>query len=272
MVESCLTQIFRVVTIQFTPITALTSSILTFTISPVRFFLAIVFVVAVSSIVLLAQSPQAVGEIVRLKGVVKVLRSGEWQTAQVHDKLFPIQIIQLGKEATVEIKWTNGRSTILDPRSKHDIKSLFAYSNTTLQASTISIFDRFSQSLLGQNKTSDAVKADDASEEARSTETDGLYIRQEKELTYEECLALYRGEDLLACATGLRQFLEQKPTDPNADKICFALVECYVKLNNVLRTKAQLLFFKKNYSNSPLLSEVEILLERLSVVQEITVR
>jgi len=193
---------------------------------------------------------KAIGTLVYFEGAVEVAHSGtNWAAAKIDQHLRPTQKVRTGANASAEIQWGNGTSTVIGPESKQSIAALFERARKNApSASDGGVVQKF---------------VDLFAEDQEATSGTGGIRRGQPSVSFAEAARTYENAHYRKAVRKLHLYLEQNPLSPNAKKVRFALGHSYLKLNNPLQAEAEFEAIVQTYPDHPLADRARTILEEL---------
>jgi len=193
---------------------------------------------------------KAVGTLVYFEGAVEVAHSGQdWSMAQIDQFLRPTHTLRTGANASAEIQWSNGTSTVIGPESTQSVAALFKRTQKDMtSAEETGVVQKFVDLFSGDRE---------------STNDSGGIRRGQPAVSFTEAAHTYQNEHYRKAVRKLHLFLEQNPLSPKAKKVRFALGHCYLKLNNPLQAEGEFKTLVQTYPDHPLADRARTILEKL---------
>lgn len=181
-----------------------------------------------------------IGTLIYFEGAVSTGSINDWSDAEINQKLYRTLSIKTGPEASAEVRWNNGLKTVIGPNSEQQLGPLYDNLDPAVKNKSQSIWGEFMA--LFSEKANEATQEEGGIRRNKATVRqkpgkNELYWKQMREVTFEEASEQYKNGEYKQAVTLLEAFLEQKPKDPRASLMLFALGHSYVELNNL--TKAQ---------------------------------
>jgi TolA-binding protein len=194
---------------------------------------------------------QTVGTLVYYEGAVAVAQAEEaWSEAKIEQALRPTHTLRTGPNASAEIQWGNGTSTVVGPGTTQSIASLYEEAKKEKQANA-------SQDGLIQG----FVRL--FAESSPSGDGSGGIRRGRPTVTFAEAAGVYRDKHYRKAVRKLSLYLDQNPLSPKAKMARFALGHCYLELNNPLQAKAAFEAVSQNYPEHALADRARKVLDTL---------
>lgn len=193
---------------------------------------------------------KAVGTLVYFEGSVEVAHSGQdWSAAKIDQFLRPTHTIRTGSNASAEIRWSDGTSTVLGPESTQSIAALSKRAQQEVNSSE------------GKGVVQKFV--DLFAEEGKRADDPGGIRRGQPSVSFTEAARTYQNEHYRKAVRKLHLFLEQNPLSPEAKKVRLALGHCYLELNNPLQAKAELEAIVQTYPDHEIADRAQTVLDVL---------
>ena len=101
------------------------------------------FLSAIFSLQLLAQSGTQLGKVVYLEGAAQAIAGNSVTPLKVNTVLYNNQTIKTAAKSIVEIQWSNGSKTSVEPLSSYSVQSLFDQSGGQALAQSENVFAGF---------------------------------------------------------------------------------------------------------------------------------
>lgn len=193
---------------------------------------------------------KAVGTLVYFEGAVEVAHSGQdWSTATIDQYLRPTHTLRTGENASAEIRWSNGTSTVIGPESTQSIAALFKRAQKKLKPS---------------EEDGVVQKFVDLFADSRNAEKGSGGIRRGRpSVSFVEAAHTYKNGHYRKAVRKLHLYLQQNPLSPKAKKIRFALGHCYLELNNPLQAETEFKTIVQTYPDHSIANRAEKILGQL---------
>ncbi len=237
--------------------------------SPVNFPVAVLFALCLSfiSAFSIAQSTvPTLGKIIYLEGKVEVSVDEAWVPAKMNHTLQASQSIRTRGNGMAEIQWASGSKTVVGPNSALSIgelaKDQSAEKKNAANGSLTSFKRMFTESTASARKEEGGIRRNKAVIDETNS-NDGIYWKQEREISFEEAAEFYTNEDYGRAISALNAFLQQKPEHEKAPMASVALAHAYIEVNNVPKARQLFEAFLDQYPDHALSSDVRTTLAQL---------
>lgn len=213
-----------------------------------------------------AELGDPIGKIIYLEGKVEVSQDDAWIPVNVNHQLLSTHSIRTPGNGMVEILWESGQKTIIGPNSSLQVGELAAAQKNDSKTKTAGITTNFRRMFI---ETADAGRKEEGgirrSKGVVGTETgdDGLYWKQEREISFEEAAAIYEAGEYPKAIAAFHAFLQQKPDHEQAPLAIFGIGHAYLEVNNPLMAKQVFEDFLLRYPAHNLSNDVRGLLQNL---------
>lgn len=208
----------------------------------------------------------AVGKIIYLEGKVEVSNDDAWMPVKMNHQLLSSQSIRTPGNGMAEIQWLSGSKSVVGPNSTLSIAELSKGQSTSKKEATtgsLTSFKRmFTESTASVRKEEGGIRRDKATVD-ESTSSDGIYWKQEREISFEEAAEFYTNNDYPRAISALHAFLQQKPDHEKAPMAWVALAHSYIEVNNLPKARELMETFLLNYPEHTLTENVRQTLAQL---------
>lgn len=232
----------------------------------------LLFIVLSLSIATLAQKPSnaQLGKVTYMEGKAELIAADQVVTpVTINTLVYGNQSIKTAGKSMVEISWSNGSKTTIEPLSNYSIGELYSQSGGQALAQSESVFAGFKKAFraAGESKRVETggIRRSKGTVDSMPA-LDQLYWKEDKEITFDEASAFYDKGDFVKAVWAFKTFLDQKPMNEMAKYATFALGHSYLRINN--QAKARELFeqFVVKYSNDELRTQAEAVLAKFPAV------
>jgi TolA-binding protein len=200
-----------------------------------------------------------------MEGQATLLQGSQSLPVNINTSVLYLQTIKTSAKSVVEITWTNGAKTTVEPSSMYLVKDLYDQSNSKALAQSESVFSGFKKVF---RSASESKRAEEGgirrSKVAADTmpKPDQLYWKEDKEISFEEASAIYEKGDYVKSVWAFKTFLDQKPMDTMAKYATFALGHSYLMVNNQVKAREIFEKFIVKYSTDELKNQAEMVLAK----------
>jgi TolA-binding protein len=205
------------------------------------------------------------GKIIYLEGQAQLVVGTTVTPVKINSILYAGQTLKTAAKSVVEIHWTNGAKTTVEPNSVYPVQELYSQSNGQTLAQSENVFAGFKK-IFKQAGESKRVEVGGIRRSKAIADTvqnpDKVYWKEDKEMTFEEASTYYEKGDYVKSAWAFKTFLDQKPMDEMAKYAMFALGHSYLKINNQTRAKELFEQFIIQFSNDDLKVQAESVLAK----------
>lgn len=206
-----------------------------------------------------------VGKITYLEGQATLTAGSQAVNAGINTPILYLQTIKTATKSVVEISWTNGSKTTVEPSSTYLIKDLYDQSNSKALAQSESVFSGFKKVFRAANESRKAEEGGIRRSKVNADtlpKPDQLYWKEDREVSFEEASTFYEKGDYAKAIWAFRTFLDQKPMDSMAKYATFALGHAYLLANNQVKAREVFEKFILKYSNDELKNQAEMVLTK----------
>ncbi|MEP7322245.1 MAG: hypothetical protein ABI761_10005 [Saprospiraceae bacterium] len=223
------------------------------------------------SLVSFAQKPTAaqLGKVTYMEGKAEVLTGQASTPVSINSLLYANQSIKTAAKSMVEISWSNGSKTTVEPLSSYSVSELYSQSGGQALAQSESVFAGFKKAFqaAGESKRVEAGGIRRSKSKVDSLPAiDQLYWKEDKEITFDEASAFYDKGDYVKAVWAFKTFLDQKPMNEMAKYATFALGHSYLRINNQVKARELFEQFILKYSNDELRTQAEAVLAKFPAV------
>ncbi len=212
-----------------------------------------------------AQSNVQLGKVTYMEGNSQLVAGATTIAVKINTIVYGNQQIKTAPKSIVEIQWSNGAKTTVEPSSVYNVQDLFSQSSGQALAQSEGVFSGFKKIFreASESKRSEVGGIRRAKGDVDSiTSPDKLYWKEDKEITFEEASTFYERGDYVKAVWAFKTFLDQKPMNEMAKYAMFALGHSYLKINNQTKAKELFELFISKYSNDDLRSQAESVLAK----------
>jgi len=209
-----------------------------------------------------------VGKISYMEGQAQLLSGSQSIPVSINTPVYYLQTIKTAAKSIVEINWSNGSKTTVEPLSMYFVKDLYDQSNSKTLAQSESVFSGFKKVFRAANESRRAEEGGiRRTKVAADTlpKPDQLYWKEDREITFDEATAIYEKGDYVKSVWAFKTFLDQKPMDGMAKYATFALGHSYLMVNNQIKAREIFEKFIVKYSNDDLKNQAEMVLAKFPV-------
>lgn len=206
-----------------------------------------------------------VGKVTYMEGQASLLQGSQSLPVNINTPILYLQTIKTSAKSVVEITWTNGAKTTVEPSSMYLVKDLYDQSNSKALAQSESVFSGFKKVFRSATESKRAEEGGiRRSKVAADTmpKPDQLYWKEDKEVSFEEASAIYEKGDYVKSVWAFKTFLDQKPMDAMAKYATFALGHSYLMVNNQVKAREIFEKFIVKYSTDELKNQAEMVLAK----------
>lgn len=224
-----------------------------------------ILVNALFSLQLFAQNGTQLGKVVYLEGTAQAIAGNTMTPIKVNTVLFNNQTIKTAAKSIVEIQWSNGSKTTVEPLSSYAVQSLFDHSGGQALAQSENLFAGFKKIFKEATDSKRAELGGIRRSKAKAdtiNNPDQTYWKEDKEISFEEASVYYEKGDYVKSVWAFRTFLDQKPMDTMAKYAMFALGHSYLKINNQAKAKDIFEQFIAKYNSDDLRTQAETVLAK----------
>lgn len=207
-----------------------------------------------------------VGKIIYLEGKVEVSNDDAWMPVKMNHQLIATQSIRTPGNGMAEIQWASGTKTVVGPNSVLKVgelvKSQSADKKSAATSSLTSFKRMFNESTASARKEEGGIRRNKAVID-ETVSSDGIYWKQEREISFEEAAEFYTSEDYARAISAFHAFLQQKPDHEKAPMAWVALAHAYIEVNNVPKARELMETFLVNHPEHTLTEDVRHTLAQL---------
>ena len=207
-----------------------------------------------------------VGKIIYLEGKVEVSADDAWMPAKMNHQLLATQSIRTTGNGMAEIQWTSGSKSVVGPNSALNVgelaKGQSAEKKSAATGSLTSFKRMFTESTASARKEEGGIRRNKAVMD-ETAGSDGIYWKQEREITFEEAAEFYTSEDYGRAISALNAFLQQKPEHEKAPMAWVAMAHAYIEVNNLPKARQLFEAFLDQYPDHALSGDVRQTLAQL---------
>jgi TolA-binding protein len=203
------------------------------------------------------------GNVLYYEGKVEIGKDPSWTRAKIKAPVKRNQWIKTAPEAMVEIKWTNGSTTVVGPNTKVEVKVLAQASNSNGKVATEGVFGEFMNVFKSSGGARQSEEGGIRRDNDEQKEPDEVYWKHEGIITFEQAFSVYESKSYTQAIPGLHAYIDQNPKAENTKYAYFALGHCYIMANNPIKAKEIFKNFMIVYANDPLKADAEKVLELL---------
>lgn len=220
---------------------------------------------ATFSLQLFGQNGTQLGKVVYLEGTAQALAGSTITPIKVNTVLYNNQTIKTAAKSIVEIQWSNGSKTSVEPLSSYAVQTLFDQSGGQALAQSENVFAGFKKIF---KEASDSKRAEVGGIRRSKAKADTVnnpdqtYWKEDKEISFEEASVFYEKGDYVKSVWAFKTFLDQKPMDSMAKYAMFALGHSYLKINNQQKAKDIFEQFIAKYNSDDLRAQAETVLAK----------
>ena len=208
----------------------------------------------------------SVGKIIYLEGKVEVSNDDAWTPVKMNHQLLATQSIRTPGNGMAEIQWTSGTKTVVGPNSVLNVgelaKGQSADKKTAATGSLTSFKRMFNESTASVRKEEGGIRRNKAVMDETAS-SDGIYWKQEREISFEEAAEFYTSEDYTRAISAFHAFLQQKPEHEKVPMAWVALAHAYLEVNNAPKARQLLEAFLDQYPEHALSGDVRTTLAQL---------
>jgi len=223
------------------------------------------FISAIFSLQLFAQSGTQLGKVVYLEGTAQVIIGTTTTAIKVNTVVYNNQTIKTAAKSVVEIQWSNGSKTSVEPLSSYSVQALFDQSGGQALAQSENVFAGFKKIF---KEATDSKRAEVGGIRRSKAKADTInnpeqtYWKEDKEISFEEASVFYEKGDYVKSVWAFKTFLDQKPLDGMSKYAMFALGHSYLKINNQQKAKDIFEQFIAKYNGDDLRTQAETVLAK----------
>lgn len=206
-----------------------------------------------------------VGKVTYMEGQAQLLQGSQSLAININTPVYYLQTVKTAAKSIVEISWSNGSKTTVEPSSMYLIKDLFDQSNSKALAQSESVFSGFKKVFRSANESKRAEEGGIRRSKVAADSLPGpdqLYWKEDREISFEEASAIYEKADYVKSVWAFKTFLDQKPMDSMAKYATFALGHSYLMINNQVKAREVFEKFIVKYSNDDLKNQAEMVLAK----------
>lgn len=225
----------------------------------------VLLVSAMYSLQSFAQAKTQLGKVVYLEGTAQAIAGQDISPLKINSILYSGQTVKTAAKSIVEIQWSNGSKTTVEPLSSYSVQTLFDQSAGHALAQSENVFSGFKKLFKEASDSKRTEVGGIRRSKAKAdtiTSPDQTYWKQDKEVSFEEASVLYEKADYVKAVWAFKTFLDQKPMDSMAKYAMFALGHSYLKINNQAKAKDVFEQFIAKYNNDDLRAQAESVLAK----------
>ena len=207
-----------------------------------------------------------VGKVTYMEGQATLAQGSQSLQITINTPVYYLQTIKTAAKSIVEITWSNGAKTTVEPSSIYLVKDLYDQSNSKALAQSESVFSGFKKVFRSANESRRAEEGGIRRSKVVADslpKPDQLYWKEDKEISFEEASAIYEKGDYVKSVWAFKTFLDQKPMDSMAKYATFALGHSYLMVNNQVKAREVFEKFIVKYSNDDLKNQAEMVLAKI---------
>lgn len=211
-------------------------------------------------------SKSILGKIIYLEGKVEVSQEDAWVPVRMNHQLLSDQSIRTPGNGMAEIQWASGSKTVVGPNSQLNVNELAGSQSGEARGRSenlMSNFKRMFQETSNEGRKEEGGIRRSKGEITADSDTNGLYWKQEREISFAEAAEFYNTGEYARAIAALHAFLQQKPDHVQAPMAWVALGHSYIEVNNTVKARQIFDDFLLKYPGNSLSEEVRTMLENL---------
>ncbi|MBK6391695.1 MAG: tetratricopeptide repeat protein [Saprospiraceae bacterium] len=228
------------------------------------------FFLCVFSVSVYAQVGKSqLGKVTYLEGQAQLTNDQVTTPVGINTVLYANQYIKTAPKSVVEILWSNGAKTSIEPSATYAVKDLFSQSGGQALAQNESVFTGFKKVFRSATESKRAEEGGIRRSKAKADtmlNPDQLYWKEDKEITFDEASTYYEKGDFVKAVYAFKTFLDQQPMSEMAKYATFALGHSYLRINNQVKARELFEQFILKYSNDELRVQAESVLAKFPAV------
>ncbi len=205
------------------------------------------------------------GKVTYLEGQAQLSVANTNIPVAINTIVYANQTLKTAPKSVVEILWSNGSKTTIEPSSVYSIKDLHAQSGSQALVQSETVFSGFKKVFRSATESKRAEEGGIRRTQAKVdtiVSPDQLYWKEDKEITFEEASVYYEKGDFVKAVYAFKTFLDQKPMNEMAKYATFALGHSYLKINNQVKARELFEQFILKYSSDELRTQAESVLAK----------
>jgi TolA-binding protein len=212
------------------------------------------------------EESKPLGKIIYLEGKVEIWHNEVWQQAKMNHLLYAANTMRTPGNGMSEVQWNDGTKTIIGPGSEISIGILAERSSSAKTENQQNLMSNFKRMFM---ETADATRKEEGGirrskgESITESGNDGLFWKQEREISFDDASAIYAAGDYVKAISALHAFLQQKPDHDQAPMALAALGQAYIEVNNPLKAAEIFQDFLQKYPTHSAGDDVRQMLAQL---------